>query len=402
MTAHVTVIGLDGGALPADAVTALESASLVVGGRRHLALLEAMAQTPAVPEVIEMGDVAAALDKVVAHLGHSVVLASGDPGFFGIVRSLRERGAAPRVLPAVSSVAGAFARVGLSWDDAVVVSAHGRPLGPVAAACRAHGKVAVLTAPGAGPAELGALLVGSGRRLVVATSLGTEDESVVDVSPAEAASRSWPDPSVVLVLDPEGTPVARGWIAGGVRVPAGWALPDSDFDHRDSMVTKAAVRALVLARLAPRTGNVVWDLGSGSGSVAVECARFGADVVAVERDATACERISRNAAKHGVSVDVVHGTMPEVLPDLREADAVFLGGGGLPVLEAALKVGRPTRVVAALAAVERVGPVLEILAHQGFSTGGTQLAASRLTPLPGGTHRLAAENPVFVLWGERL
>ena len=82
----------------------------------------------------------------------------------------------------------------------------------------------------------------------------------------------------MLVIDPAATASAMGWIAGGQRVPDGWALPEGAFDHRDSMVTKAEVRALVLAHLAPRTGSVVWDLGSGSGSVAVECARFGADV----------------------------------------------------------------------------------------------------------------------------
>ena len=93
--------------------------------------------------------------------------------------------------------------------------------------------------------------------------------------------------------------------------------------------------------------------------------------------------------------------MPDVLHDLREPDAVFLGGGGLPALEAAVKVGRPTRVVAALAAVERVGPVLDLLGHQGFSAGGSQLSVSRLSVLPDGTHRLAGANPVFVLWGDR-
>ncbi|MDX6257028.1 MAG: precorrin-6B C5,15-methyltransferase / cobalt-precorrin-6B C5,C15-methyltransferase [Frankiales bacterium] len=396
MTAEVTVIGLDGSGLGAEAKVALSGAALVVGGRRHLDQVG----IPAAARVVEMGDLPAALDALVADQGQSVVLASGDPGFFGIVRALRDRGLQPRVLPAVSSVAQAFARAGLAWDDAVVVSAHGRPMGPVAAACRAHPKVAVLTAPGSGPAELGAALAGAARTFVVATSLGTDGESVVRVSPEAAAQRDWDQPSVVLVLA-AGTDSARGWIAGGEQVPDGWALPEHDFDHRDSMVTKAEVRALVLARLAPRTGRVVWDLGSGSGSVAVECARFGADVVAVEREPAACQRIAANARRFGVTVDVVQGRMPEALTGLRDPDAVFLGGGGVPVLEAALKVGHPTRVVAALAAIERVGPALDVLDQQGFSTGGTQLAGSRLAALPDGSRRLVGTNPVFVVWGER-
>jgi precorrin-6Y C5,15-methyltransferase (decarboxylating) len=396
MTGRVTVVGLDGSGLGAEALAALSAAALVAGGRRHLGQVE----LPPLAAIVEMGDLTAALDAIEAEPGHSVVLASGDPGFFGIVRGLRERGLRPHVLPAVSSVAQAFARAGQSWDDALVVSAHGRPLGPVAAACRAHRKVGVLTTDGAGPAELGQALVGTSRVLVVASSLGTAKESVVQVTPEQAASQTWEQPAVVLVLDPAAA-ADRGWVAGGERVPDGWALPEQEFDHRDSMVTKAEVRALVLARLAPRAGRVVWDLGSGSGSVAVECARFGADVLAVEQDPAACQRIAVNAERFAVAVEVVAGVMPGVLSGLRDPDSVFLGGGGLPALEAALKVGRPTRVVAALAALERVGPVLEVLDQQGFSTGGSQLASSRLSALPDGTHRLAGANPVFVVWGER-
>src|SRR3954453_3130873 len=187
----LTVLGLDG-SLQEAAV--LASATLVAGGRRHLDSLE----IPLALKVVVMGDVAGALDEVAAHKGDAVVLASGDPGFFGIVRLLRERGFEPDVLPAVSSVAAAFPQVAVSWDDALVVSAHGRPIGPVAAACRAHPKVAVLTSAEAGPAQLGAALAGSGRRLVVATSLGTPRESVVEVSAEEAAPRPWQQPSVVL------------------------------------------------------------------------------------------------------------------------------------------------------------------------------------------------------------
>jgi precorrin-6Y C5,15-methyltransferase (decarboxylating) len=397
MTGRVTVVGLDGSRLGAEGLAALAGAALVAGGRRHLRQVE----IPSTAAVVELGDVTAALDAIEAEPGPSVVLASGDPGFFGIVRALRERGLQPHVLPAVSSVAQAFARLGRSWDDALVVSAHGRPMGPVAAACRAHPTVAVLTAEGAGPAELGRALVGTSRVLVVATSLGTAEESVVEVTPEQAATQTWTQPAVVLVLTTAAAVADRGWIAGGERVPDGWALPEQEFEHRDSMVTKAEVRALVLAHLAPRAGRVVWDLGSGSGSVAVECARFGADVLAVEQDPAACQTISANAERFAVAVEVVAGVMPGVLSGLRDPDSLFLGGGGVPTLEAALKIGHPTRVVAALAALERVGPVLEVLDQQGFSTGGSQLSSSRLSLLPDGTHRLAGANPVFVLWGER-
>ena len=135
----ITVVGMDGSPLGPLAEAALAAATLVVGGRRHLAALPVPAGPAAVAGVrtVVLGELAPALEVLAAHDGDAVVLASGDPGFFGIVRALRERGLAAVVLPAVSSVALAFARAGLPWDDAAVVSAHGRDLRPAVNVCRA-------------------------------------------------------------------------------------------------------------------------------------------------------------------------------------------------------------------------------------------------------------------------
>ncbi len=161
-----------------------EGAALVVGGRRHLDAVK----VPEGAERVVLGPLAPALDTVAAYVAEErpvVVLASGDPGFFGIVRALAERFGPERldVRPGVSSVAAAFARAGLPWDDAVVVSAHGRDPRTAVNVCRAHPKVAVLTGPGAGPAELGAALRGERRTLVVASALGSAGESVERVTP---------------------------------------------------------------------------------------------------------------------------------------------------------------------------------------------------------------------------
>jgi precorrin-6Y C5,15-methyltransferase (decarboxylating) len=405
----VVVVGWDGGRLPVGADEAIASATLLVGGARHLAALDgpaavgptASAVVPAVvaggvgragAERIVLGDVGAAVRRLAAHDGPAVVLASGDPGFFGIVRALRRAGLAPAVLPAVSSVAHAFARLGEPWDDAVVVSAHGRDLRRAVNVCRAHRRVAVLTAPGAGPRELAAALAGVPRRIVVASRLGTAEERLT--GPEDAV-----EPNVTLVLGDTDEQAPARWLAGADPGPAGWALPESVFEHRNSMITKAEVRALVLARLGPRRGDLIWDVGAGSGSVAVECARLGAATVAVERDPAGCATIAANAARHDVDVQVVEGAAPDALIGLPDPDAVFVGGGGPAVLAACLD-HRPPRLVAAFAGVERVGPALAALAEAGYTADGTQLHASRLTPLPDGTHRLAATNPVFVLWGE--
>ncbi|MBA2812200.1 precorrin-6y C5,15-methyltransferase (decarboxylating) subunit CbiE [Streptomyces sp. KM273126] len=405
----ITVIGTGTGApLTPDAKEALAGADVVVGARRHL---EATG-LPRTVERIVLGPLAPALDAIQEHLEKDeerriVVLASGDPGFFGIVRVLAQRFGARRldVRPGVSSVATAFARAGLSWDDAVVVSAHGRDLRTALNVCRAHPKVAVLTGPGAGPAELGAGLRSSRRVLVVASALGDpRRERVERVTPSEAAGREWDGAvSVVLCLDEQRAVAPLRTVAGPAPRPAVWALDEDAFAHRDSMITKFEVRALALARLGPRLGDLVWDVGAGSGSVAVECARLGAAVTAVEKTPDGVERIRANAAAHGVDVQVVHGAAPTVLSDLDDPDAVFIGGGGheLPAIVTACARRARRTVVVAMAALDRVPAAREALVGAGFACDGVLLQSSRLAPLPGDVTRLAATNPVFLLWGVR-
>ncbi|MFE5916290.1 precorrin-6y C5,15-methyltransferase (decarboxylating) subunit CbiE [Streptomyces sp. NPDC056468] len=400
----ITVVGTGTGApVPEDV---LAGAELVVGGRRHLDAV----RLPEDVERVVLGALAPALDTIAEYVEKErpvVVLASGDPGFLGIVRALAERFGSERldVRAGVSSVAAAFARVGLPWDDAVVVSAHGREPRTAVNVCRAHPKVAVLTGPGAGPAELGAALRHTGRVLVVASALGDpRRERVERVTPAEAAARDWGTAvSVVLCLDPERSVGAVRTVAGPAPGPAGWALDEADFTHRDSMITKFEVRALALARLGPRLGDLVWDIGAGSGSVAVECARLGAAAVAVEKARDGVERIRANAAAHGVDVHVVHGAAPTVLSDLDDPDAVFIGGGGreLPAIVTACARRARRTVVVAMAALDRVPAAREALTGAGFSCDGVLLQSSRLAPLPGDVTRLAATNPVFLLWGVR-
>ena len=408
--AVVTVVGIDAAGRPPHhaALDALAGARLVVGAARHLAAVP----VPPGCATVTLGPLAPALDRLAATVAArtpAVVLASGDPGFFGIVRRLRSAGLPVRVLPAVSSVAAAFGRAGLPWDGAAVVTAHGRDPRPALNACRALPVVAVLTAPGAGAAEIGAGLVGWPRRLVVAEHLGTPDERLTWTTPEEAARRAWADPHVLLSLA-SAAPPAR---SAALRVapmradnqpaaaPAGgWALSESAYAHRDSMITKAEVRALAVARLRPRLGRLIWDVGAGSGSVGIECALLGAAVVAVERNPAAVGQIRSNTDRHGVDVRVVTGAAPAVLDGLPDPDAVFVGGGGLDVLTA-VAARRPARVVVALAALDRVAPAVHLLRGVGYAVEGSQLAAARLADLPGGSIRLAATNPVVVLTGER-
>jgi precorrin-6Y C5,15-methyltransferase (decarboxylating) len=349
MADRVTVIGWDGSPLTEAARSALGAATLVAGAAHHLALPE----IPPAAERIRLGSVALAARRIAAHRGTAVVLADGDPGFFGVVRTLRapEFGLEVEVVPAVSSVAAAFARAGMPWDDAQVVVAHPRTLRRAVNVCRAHTKVAVLTAPGAGPAELGLLMEGIHRTFVICEELGTEREQVTVVTSDKAPDHTWRDPNVVIVIGgPAAAAEGGGWIAGrdSGAGPRGWVQPDETY--RDGPGGRLGegetelLRAAQLARLGPRVGDLVWDIGCGSGAFAAEAARAGAAVIAVDHDPAACARTEGAARRFGVQLQVVHGSAPHVLENLPEPDVVRVGGGGTAVVSAVAD-RRPQRIV---------------------------------------------------------
>ena len=397
---RITVVGLDGRPLDEATEWLLRDAALVAGGWRHLEMLGVGRDRAAVLK----GDLSEALEKIEDTEGAVVVLASGDPGFFGIVRLLAGRFGREnlRVLPGLSSVALAFASAGLSWDDAVTVSAHGREPRRAANVCRAHPKVAVLTSPDFGPAELARTLEGLGRSIMVAEKLGQPDERVFHGDAGTVAGMDWEDPNVVLVLDERRVSETRGWISSGYRSQGRWALPEDGFEHRSGMITKSATRAFVLSRLGPGPGDLIWDVGAGSGSIAIECARLGAATIAVERDPESCARIRRNAERHEVYVQLSEDEAPEALRDLPEPDAVFIGGTGDGFEEivklSAIRARRS--VVLALVTLERVVPAAQILEDCGLEVETTFLQTSRMKGV-GDLHRLAAEGNAFVVSGSR-
>src|SRR2546421_4845946 len=199
MTSTVTVIGVDGRSLPAGADRTIASARLVVGRR---ALLDTYAASGSA-RVVELADPARlpaealeALSGAVAAGESAVVLTHGDPGYFGLLRVLRDRGLPTVCWPSVSCLQRVSALIQRPWDDVSVVSAAGRDFGAAVNVCRARPAVAVVTAPGAGPAELAAELDGWRRTLVVLEDFGGPAEKLSIVDTTEAAAREWPHPNM--------------------------------------------------------------------------------------------------------------------------------------------------------------------------------------------------------------
>ena len=415
----ITVVGMLGDSfelLGRDAQRALHNAAAVAGGRRHIEAWRSWSQrqpgregrTKPIP-VIEMGGDADAFahqiaQRAVEQTQRVCVLASGDPGFFGVVRSLLSvvDRSTIEVLPSPSSVSVAFARLGLPWDDAVVVSAHGRPLEDAVRVLRLARKAAVLTSPDSPPQALGRALADNGLSMdlvAVCSRLGYSDETVQEISLEELSRGTW-DPLSVVVLVGPGRLQPVGWSPGSMRSSSAptlaWGLPDEVFAHRDGMVTKAELRAIVLGKLALPPAGVLWDVGAGSGSVAVECARLcpGLTVFAIEEREDDAARISANAASLDAPVHVVSSHAPEALQVLPDPDRAFVGGGGVEILDAVLKRLRPGgQVVATYAAMDRAA------AAAGRLGAMAQISVSSGARLPDGGWRLEARNPVFVVWG---
>jgi precorrin-6Y C5,15-methyltransferase (decarboxylating) len=387
----VDLVGLHGGEwFGAAAGRAVAGAAVVAGAPRHLASVE----LPAGAETVDIdGDLGGLLDRVVAWraAGRRVcLLVSGDPGFFGLARLAGARLGAGglRIHPAPSSVALAFARLGRHWDDAAVVSVHGRDAGPAVEAALHHPKVAMLCSPAAPPECIGRLLVGAGaglRTAAVASRMGEPDEAIWEGDLESLAAGTFDGLSVLVVEVPD-RPAGAGW---------SWGLAESAYAHRDGMITKSEVRAVALGKLDLLPTGVMWDVGAGSGSVSAECARLapGLRIFAVERRGGDIGRLTENVG--GLGPTVVEGTAPGVLADLPDPDRAFVGGGGLDVLDAVLARLRPGGTVVATYAAP--GRAAEAAARLGQMV---QVSVSRGVPAgPDGALRLAAENPVFVCWG---
>jgi len=393
----ITVIGMDGGQLPTGAMDALHEATLLIGADRHAWSLPNGVSVPRRP----IGELDAVLADLRNHEGPAVVLAAGDPGFFGIVRALRAGGLTPRVLPAPSVLQRLCAAIGRPWDDVTVVDAGGGMLRAATNVCRARPAVAVLTAPGAGPAELAAGLHGWPRTLVVGEDLGGPAERVSTVDAERAAGMRWQDPALVLSLREPDTVPPTAWYSGGEPSPppGGWALPEDRFSHRDGRLVAAEVRAVVLAKLAPRPGVLVWDVGAGPGAVGIECARLGAAVVAIERDPGQTIRLIANAAAHRVELCIIEDSAPGVLGMLPEPDAIFVGGGG-PGVVAACASTAAGRVVVALTELDGFAECRDALRGNGFAVEGCQVSVSRFADAAGST-KLGPTSPVLLLCGTR-
>jgi precorrin-6Y C5,15-methyltransferase (decarboxylating) len=329
--------GLDG--LSPAARALLDRAELLVGGGRHLAFVPVgAAERFAWPSPLT-----AAIPRILAWRGRRVViLASGDPFHFGVGATLARHVPADELacIPAPSAFSLAAARLGWAQQDCTMLSLHGRPMDAIAPHVQPGARILALTSDGSTPGLVADRLTQMGfgpSRIVVLEALGGPRETIRDASAARFDIATV-DPLNTLAIEVVAGPGAR-------PIPMAAGLPDDLFES-DGQLTKCEVRAVTLSRLRPLRGQLLWDIGLGAGSVAIEwLLRDPANqAIGIEEDPTRAARAARNALALGVPrLSIVEGRAPEALVGIEAPDAVFLGGGASDdgVLDAAWLALRP-------------------------------------------------------------
>ena len=396
---NVTLIGMGSGQpenLTLQGLAALRQADLILGARRLLAVLpagctenRAAAYRP--DEVAELLQTSGAENAVLVY--------SGDTGFYSGASSMMEKlealGVRARVLPGLSSIQLLAAALGRPWQGWNLVSAHGRTCDPVAE-CMQGRPTFFLTGGSEDPATLCAQLAAEGFgdvQAVVGQCLGTPEEKLFRGSVKELAAGRFNSLSVLLVEAVEGLPR---------RAPG---LPDEAFERGDVPMTKQEVRAAVLAKLAVRPEDILWDVGAGTGSVSVELALAAprGRVYAVECRPEGCALIKANREKFRTrNLVLVEGLAPDALSDLPAPDAVFIGGskGSLAaIVDAALDKNPDARICVSAIALETLSAAVTALTAKGRTVQVSQIAVSRAKAV-GGLHLMMAQNPIYLITGE--
>ena len=396
---NVTLIGMGSGQpenLTLQGLAALRQADLILGARRLLAVLpagctenRAAAYRP--DEVAELLQTSGAENAVLVY--------SGDTGFYSGASSMMEKlealGVRARVLPGLSSIQLLAAALGRPWQGWNLVSAHGRTCDPVAE-CMQGRPTFFLTGGSEDPATLCAQLEAEGfgdMQGVVGQCLGTPEEKLFRGSVKELAAGRFNSLSVLLVEAAEVLPR---------RAPG---LPDEAFERGDVPMTKQEVRAAVLAKLAVRPKDILWDVGAGTGSVSVELALAAprGRVYAVECRPEGCALIKANREKFRTrNLVLVEGLAPAALSDLPAPDAVFIGGskGSLAaIVDAALDKNPDARICVSAIALESLSAAVAALTAKGRTVQVSQIAVSRARAV-GGLHLMMAQNPIYLITGE--
>jgi precorrin-6Y C5,15-methyltransferase (decarboxylating) len=402
----VQVVGL--GMSPADltprALDIIRGAQVLVGGKRLLAYFT---DHPADKLILgkDPENTIGTLPEL-ARDRRVVVLASGDPNFYGIGPLVIKILGVENVVihPNLTTVQAAAARLKMPWHEARVVSLHGRGWEALEGALNEPGPLFIYTDPVHTPGAIAQRLLDRGRtqsRLCVLEHLGATDEGITWLSPEDAANQTF-SPLNMVMLDLAVVQKELSNIAPGLHL----GMPEGAYSPERGLITKAEVRAVVLAKLALYPGQVLWDVGAGSGSVGLEASLLlgRGRILAVEKNPERAARIAANRNTFGVAnLEVICGQAPACLADLPAPDRVFIGGGGKYVADILRETLRRLRmqglVVINATLLETLEEARRVLLQENWLVDVVQLQVSRAQPLSEGSY-LKALNPVWIVTGQ--
>ena len=380
--------------LTARAAAAIAACPVLLGAPR---LLEPYGDHTCVP-LVRSQEIADYIDS--APKGPVGVLLSGDLGFYSGARGLWQALAGHEIIsiPGISSLSYFCAALGTPWQDAHVVSVHGRQADPVGAV-RSHPKTFLLTGGATRAQDVCAALDRAGLGdldCAVGERLSYPDERIVTGAAHTLAGETFDDLSVMLVYNP--APVQRPWQAPGLR--------DGDFQRGEAPMTKEEIRWLAVCKLRLAPCHVVWDVGAGTGSVSAECAQAACQgqVYAVERDREALELLAANRAGLGLSnLAIVPGAAPAALAPLPAPDRVFIGGSGgslEAIVRLALEKNPAARIVITAITLETLAQATALCRALDLADVEIVQVAVTRTRRVGGYHMAQGQNPVWIISGE--
>lgn len=404
---RIFIIGIDGegrtGGDIEDLANMVKTSELLVGSPRQISLLKNRVPEE-FPRIVDWAMGAARVVKEISNADRNVlVLASGDPGYFGVVRLLKRNFPAARldVRPLATSVSLAFAKAETNWEDAAVISAHGRSYDKVITELlRAldppftPNKLAVLCSPEHPPQVIAQLLFEARAkfdRYLVCSDLGSDAENVIE-APLDTICELEFDPFSILL-----------GIKNDVASEASLSnLPNhkggAEFLHRRNMITKPEARGVILSKLSPHlsaNSACLWDLGAGSGSVGLTAIQHLPQLrlFLVESDPIQLRLLRINSSRFPGAF-VIPGRIQDEIANLPHPDAVFVGGGGVEILSAVkATVTKPTFVLASFAGINKVSQAADLLGNM------MEIMLPVGKRLPDGSWRLESENPIFISWG---
>lgn len=401
----VAVIGL--GLSPADLterhLQIIRAADVLVGGGR---LLDYFKDSRAHKKIVDK-DIGEAVAFIRARMETQtvVVLASGDPLFFGIgsilVKSLGPENVV--IYPNISSIAAAFARIKEPWSRVRVISLHGRESeGELFKVLDEEDRAAVLTDPSRNPAWIANRLkekYPADFSMCVLESLGSAAERINWYEPARAAGMAFAEPNLVIIK--------RICRQPGTGQPLHLGMPDDSYTHEKGLITKSEIRAVTLAQLRLLPEHILWDLGAGSGSISVEAALLvnRGNVFAVEKNPERVKQIEINKNRFGIeNLKSLQAIVPDGLAQLPRPDRIFIGGGGRAlktIIAGAVSFLKPAgRIVINTVLTPNLHTATETLTALGFTADVVQVQINRSRKMPW-AERLEAQNPVWIISGSR-